>query len=461
MQTDKIRLQFLGATGFVTGSRTLIETNQSRIYVDSGLYQGPRYVEQKNYEPLESEPKSINAIFLTHAHIDHSGLLPLLVKKGFNGPIFCTPATKDLLEILLPDAAHLQEEEYKFLGKKKIEEYQLEGPLFGQEDAQNALNLVQTVPFDHKFKFQDITARFLWAGHILGASYVELEVQNKTFLFSGDIGPRSSIIHKPRSEPPSADYIIVESTYGGRLHEEEDFYKKTLDAISTIIKRKGVLLIPSFAVGRTQLILYVIYKLLREGKIPSLPIFIDSPMATRATRVYLNYPEEMRESVIDDKFFDFIKSSEIHLIEDVISSKHLNYFNGPAIIISASGMCNGGRIMHHLFNRIWDRRNMMLFVGYQAVGTLGRKIVTGSMRVKIFGRELPVRASLRTIDSFSAHTDQAGLLSWLSSAMATKKPENIFVIHGEDESRTQLKENIGFYDPDKIIIPKSEEVFYL
>ncbi|MDH4200366.1 MAG: MBL fold metallo-hydrolase [Spirochaetia bacterium] len=461
MPEEKVRMQFLGATGYVTGSRTLMETKDTRIYVDAGLYQGQKYIEEKNYEPLETDSKKIHAIFLTHAHIDHSGLIPLLVKKGFTGKIFCTPGTKDLLEILLPDAGRLQEEEFRFIGKKKIIEYQLDGPLFNEEDAINSLQYIETVQFNEKIAFRDFFAQFYWAGHILGAANLQLETCGKTFLFSGDIGPRNTVIHKARCDPPGADYIIMESTYGDRLHEEEDFSKKMLDAVNIIIRRKGVLLIPAFAVGRTQLILYVIYCLIKGDNIPHLPVFIDSPMATKATLAYLKYPEEIHKHIIDEKFFEFIKSREIHLIEDVVSSKRLNYFNGPAIIISASGMCSGGRIMHHLFNRIWDRRNLILFVGYQAQGTLGRKIVDGSTRVKIFNRELPVRASLRSIDSFSAHADQAGLVDWLSESCKKKKPQTVFIIHGEEDSRIAFKEYIKFIDPQEIVLPKSEEIFYL
>jgi metallo-beta-lactamase family protein len=461
MPDDKIRLQFLGATGYVTGSRTLVETKNLRVYVDAGLYQGPKYIEEKNYKPLESDPKTIDAIFLTHAHIDHSGLIPLLVKKGFRGKIFCTPATYDLLEILLPDAGRLQDEEFRFLSKKKIIEYHLKEALYNEDDAKNALQYFETVPFDTKFSFKGITASFHWVGHILGASCIKLEVNQKTFLFSGDIGPKSTVIHKPRGKPPGADYVIMESTYGDRKHDEDDFYKKMVEAVTLAVRRKGILLIPAFAVGRTQLILYVIYRLLQDDKIPHIPIFIDSPMATKATRVYLKYPEEIDEIVIKEKFFEFINSRHIHLIEDVMESKRLNFFNGPAIIISAGGMCSGGRVVHHIFNRIWDRRNTMLFVGYQAEGTLGRKIVRGSARIKLFNRELPVRAAIRSIDAFSAHADQTGLLEWLGDSCRNQSPQNVFIIHGEEEARHEFKHIIKFVDEKKIILPRSEEIFYL
>ena len=461
MSEDKIRLQFLGATGYVTGSRTLLETKNVRVYIDAGLYQGPKYIEEKNYKPLESDPKSIDAIYLTHAHVDHSGLVPLLVKKGFTGKIFCTPATYDLLEILLPDAGRLQGEEFRFLSKKKVIEYQLKEALFNEEDSLNALQYFETVPFDTPFTYKGITACFHWAGHILGAAGIKLEINKKTFLFSGDIGPSSTILHKNRENPPGADFIIMESTYGDRKHDEEDFYKKMIEAVNLAIRQKGILLIPSFAVGRTQLILYVLYRLRQDNKIPHIPIFIDSPMATKATRVYLKYPEEISSIVIKEKFFEFINSKQIHLIEDVNESKRLNFFNGPGIIISASGMCNGGRIIHHIFNRIWDRRNTLLFVGYQAEGTLGRKLVRGTTRIKLLNRELPVRATIRSIDAFSAHADQSSLLAWLSDSCRIQPPHNIFVIHGEEDARFEFKNMIKSVNHENIIIPRSEEIFYV
>ncbi|MES0491772.1 MAG: MBL fold metallo-hydrolase [Leptospirales bacterium] len=456
---NHIRLQFLGATGYVTGSRTLLETENTKVYIDCGLYQGPHYIEEKNYKTLETLPENIDAVILTHAHIDHSGLLSLLVKEGFKGEIFCTESSGELLQILLPDAARIQEEEYKFLSKKKLTEYDLEAPLFSEQDAFDALTLIKTVPFRKPFRYRDIEFEYYWAGHILGASYVRIRAGGNTFLFSGDIGPRYPIIHKKRENPPHSDYLIMESTYGNRLHEDDDYWEKMIDAVKLAVRRKGMLLIPSFAVGRTQLILYVLYALIKNKKIPKLPIYIDSPMATRATRVYLKYPEEMKESVINEQFFEFLESKDIFLIEDVNTSKRLNFFNGPGIILSASGMCNGGRILHHLYNRIWDRRNVILFVGYQAEGTLGRRIMEGAARVKIFGRELPIRAAIKTINAFSAHADREGLYEWVEK-MEEPYPKKIFINHGEDEARSSLQKMLDRKFSSEIIIPRSEEVFY-
>lgn len=457
---DKIRLQFLGATNYVTGSRSLLETDQTRIYVDAGLYQGPKFVEEKNYQPLETEPEKIDAIFLTHAHIDHSGLLPLLVKKGFQGKIFAPPSTVELLHILLPDAGRLQEEEFKFLSRKKIRDFELDGPLFTEEDAKKTLEHLQAIPFYQDFQFQDFTMRYTWAGHIVGGASLRISKGDTSILFSGDLGPRNSIFHRVRDNPPPSDYVVMESTYGKRLHDQEDHAAKMKAAIDFIVRKKGMLVIPSFAVGRTQLVLYVIYKLIQENKIPALPIFIDSPMAAKATQVYLEHPHEIRKEIIEEGFIEFARSRDIRMIQAASESKMLNYFNGPGIIISASGMCNGGRVLHHLYNRIWDRRNMVLFVGYQAEGTLGRLILEGKNRIKIFNRTVPVRAKIAKINSFSAHADVQGLLAWLRHLKDTP-PKKVFLNHGEQESREALKEEISCFKDTVVELPKSEEVFYL
>ncbi len=453
-------MQFLGATGFVTGSRTLLETENTRVYVDAGLYQGPRYIEEKNYQPLETEPATIDAVLLTHAHIDHSGLLPLLVKRGFKGQIYCTPATAELLRIMLPDAARIQEEEYKFLSKKKISEYELDGPLFTEEDALKTLEYIQVVPFKTPVKVGDFTLTYHWVGHILGAASLFLEVQNKKILFSGDIGPVESILHRNREIPPCADYVVMESTYGARKYEQENYQAKIIKAVRHVLAKKSMLIIPSFAVGRTQLLLYVFFKLIQEQRIPEIPIFIDSPMATKATYAYIHFSEELRPGILQEGYLEFLQSKKIRLIEDVSESKRLNYFNGPGILISAGGMCNGGRILHHLFNRLWDRRNMVLFVGYQSEGTIGRQIIEGVGRVKIFGREIPVRSKVETINSFSAHADKNGLLSW-ARTFVKNPPRALFINHGEDESRRALASALGFLKGTRIELPRYESTYYL
>lgn len=457
---DKIRLQFMGAAGYVTGSRSLLEYGGTRIYVDCGLYQGPRYIEERNYEPLETDPKTIDAVILTHAHIDHSGLLPLLVKRGFVGKIFCTHATGELLKVMLPDAGRIQEEEFKFLSKKKIREFELNGPLFTEQDALKVIEYVQPCDYTVSYSIKNISFMFYWAGHILGGAGVRLQINGKSIVFSGDIGPINPILHREREIPPPSNYLVMESTYGLRQHEKENFEKKFIKAVMYILQRKSMLIIPAFAVGRTQLVLYVIYHMMKQNKIPEIPVFIDSPMATKATRIYMQYPNELRSNVLKEGFLQFLESKQIRLIEAVDESKRLNYYNGPGILISASGMCHGGRVMHHLFNRIWDRRNFLLFAGYMAEGTLGRQILEGTSHVRIFKREIPVRCSIDTINSFSAHADKKGLIQY-AEHFKRDYPEIVFINHGEEDARQELKKSISFLKKSRIETPRHQETYYL
>jgi len=486
---DRLRMQFMGAAGFVTGSRTLLETHQTRIYIDTGLYQGETYISDKNYQKLESNPRTIDAIILTHAHVDHSGLVPLLIKRGFAGPVFCTPATHDLLHILWPDSGRLHEEEFRFLSKKKIRDYEIDGPLYTEEDAIKALDSLQVVDFNNKNRFREFEFEYFWAGHILGAAHLrveahiepnstELQNRNVSVLFSGDVGPLKPIFHRAREIPQSAQNIIIESTYGDKLYHRGNYEEKLIECVKTIVMNRGMLVIPSFAVGRAQVLLYVLYALVRDRKIPPIPIYLDSPMASKATSVYLNYPEEIRQEIIDDGFIKYLelherkshtrqnlrKRAQLNIIQSVAMSKELNTLHGPGIIISASGMCNGGRILHHLTNRLWDRRNMILFVGYQAVGTLGRQIVEGHGRVKIFNQEVMVRARVTSISAFSAHADQNGLVEYLKSVKSGDENQRYFINHGEDEPREVLHQTIIDklkVDKENIEVPKSQSVYYL
>lgn len=460
MADYNFRLQFLGAAGYVTGSRALIETPKTKFYVDCGLYQGPAYVEEKNYSFLNDQNLDVDAVILTHAHIDHSGLLPLLVKKGFEGKIFCTPATLDLLSVILPDAGRLNQEEFKHLSKKKIAEYRLTGPIYTEADAIKTLDYVEVIGFNLKKSFQDIQFEYHWAGHILGAAHAEIEIDGQSILFSGDIGPRKNLLHKDRDKPPQCDFVVMESTYGAHNHEKDDPWQKMIKVVKKCLQRKGMLIVPAFAIGRSQLVLYILYRLMKEKQIPSIPVFIDSPMATKATRMYLQYPDEIKKEIIDQGFYDFIQNGGIELVESTTDSKKINDLNGPGVIISASGMCHGGRVLNHLHNRLWDRRNIILFVGYQAEGTLGRILIEGTSRVKVLGDEIPVRASITSINSFSAHADFDGLIDWASNFRGSDI-KKLFINHGEDESRQNLKKELSFIDDKKIEMPKSESVYYL
>ena len=298
------------------------------------------------------------------------------------------------------------------------------------------------IDFNLKKSFQDIQFQYHWAGHILGAAHAEIEIDGQSILFSGDIGPRKNLLHKDRDKPPQCDFVVMESTYGAHKHEKDDPWQKMIKVVKKCLQRKGMLIVPAFAIGRSQLVLYILYRLMKEKQIPSIPVFIDSPMATKATRIYLQYPDEIKKEIIDQGFYDFIQNGGIELVESTTDSKKINDLNGPGVIISAGGMCHGGRVLNHLHNRLWDRRNIILFVGYQAEGTLGRILIEGTSRVKVLGDEIPVRASITSINSFSAHADFDDLIDWASSFKGSDI-KKLFINHGEDESRQNLKKELS------------------
>ncbi|MFO1526106.1 MAG: MBL fold metallo-hydrolase [Turneriella sp.] len=469
-----MRVQFLGAAGFVTGSRTLIEYKGYRVYIDCGLYQGPKYVEQRNYLPLESEPGTIDAIVLTHAHIDHSGLIPRLVREGFKGKIFCTKPTAKLLEIILPDAGNIQEEEFRQLSKNEIKKLGLEAPLFTREDGMQALDSVKTVAYNRNFKVGPFTFCYTWAGHILGAAHLNVWLNNprlakrgangngKNFsmVFSGDIGPESTFFHRPLRQPKPARNIVIESTYGNRMRVEEDYEKKFQDAVRYIVERKGVLVLPAFAVGRAQTTLYVLYKLMQDKKIPPLRIALDSPMAVKATKTYSKFKNELTAEVNRSGFFEFLRSKNVLLVKSAEESRALVESPGPMIVVSASGMCDGGRVVHHLAQRLGDTRNYVLFTGYAGEGTLAHQILSGANRVMIIGKEVPVRAMVAQIQSFSAHADLGGLIDWMRQFKG-EGVEKIYINHGEDASRENLANNLGFMRGAQIELPRYQSTYYL
>ena len=443
-------LSFWGAAGTVTGSKYLIEADRARVLVDCGLFQGLKELRERNWQEPPFPAASVNAVILTHAHIDHTGYLPRFVRQGFRGPVYCSRGTADLLKILLPDSARLQEEEADYRNRHKITKHLPALPLYTEEDAREAIKLFQVVkntgePFQ---VVKGIRAEFRLAGHILGSSHVLVQVegagdgQGRTVLFSGDLGKYDQPIIRDPVAPPECDYLVVESTYGNRLHDVEE----PKDALERIIKdaaaRNSAILIPAFAVGRAQEIVYLIRELENEKRIPILPVSVDSPMAAAATQAYARPTHEH-----DEDYADALKITPTPLRTHSMmaattreESKRLNEAEGARVIISASGMMNGGRVLHHALRLLPDENATVVFVGYQAAGTLGRRVVNGEKEVKVLGQWIPVRCRTEKIGGFSAHADWKEVVRWLEDMPSP--PRRVFVTHGEPEAAEAMAGHI-------------------
>jgi len=439
----QVKLSFLGAAQNVTGSRYMVEANGQRLLVDCGLYQ-ERDLRGRNWDPFPVPPESIDAVLLTHAHLDHCGLLPKLVREGFHGKVLCTPATSEIAQIVLMDSAHLQEEDAEYKRKRHEREGRrgpyLEMPLYTAADAEAVFPHFKSVQYEEPVQVvRGMEAIFYDAGHILGSSAIKIKVsqngEERAILFSGDLGRWNIPIIQDPTLVDQADYILVESTYGDRLHKEQSTINEDLhEVIDSTRKADGNIVIPSFAVERAQEVLYRLNELLMQNRIPHLPVFIDSPMAISVTEVFEHHPElfdeQMTKLMLQRKSpFDF---PGLKMTRSVTESKAINDIKGPVIIIAGSGMCTGGRIKHHLVHNISRPQSTILFVGYQAVGTLGRHIVDGAKEVRIFGQMHPVTATVTQIHGFSAHADRDELLRWLSGLQ--KPPRHVFVTHGEPEA---------------------------
>jgi len=438
-----IKLKFLGAAQNVTGSKYLLEANNLRVLVDCGLYQ-ERDFKSRNWEPVPVKPETLDAVVITHAHVDHCGLLPKLVREGFRGNIYCTAATSEIVEIMLLDAAKLQEEDADYKKKRHQREGRKgphpEVPLYTIDDAQKVFPLLHGMNYNEKLTLgEGMEVSFHEAGHVLGSSMIQIKVnqgdETRTIIFSGDIGTRNKPILRDRTTFEQADYIIVESTYGDRLHDKpEDIGDSLAEIINSTRNAGGNIVVPSFALERTQEILYYLSELRFECRIPPLMVFVDSPMANNITEVFKHHPElydkEMTELIRQHRSpFDF---PHLEMVRTVEESKAINSIKGTSMIIAGSGMCTGGRIKHHLVANIARRDSTILFVGYQAVGTLGRHLVDGAKNVRIFGQEHPVQAKVAQIHGFSAHADRDSLLRWLSGFKKT--PRHVFVTHGESQA---------------------------
>jgi metallo-beta-lactamase family protein len=460
-----MKLKFAGAASTVTGSRNLITYRLKTYLVDAGLFQGAKDARLLNWYP-DLNSKKIEAIVLTHAHIDHSGLIPKLYKDGFRGTIYCTQGSFDLCKIMLLDSAHLQEEDAKYANKSGYSNHKPALPLYTIEDAKNSLELFKPIKLNDWVQLdEDLSFRFHRAGHILGSAFIEMVFKSgiqdkmKTIVFSGDLGNGRSKIIRPPDKSVVADYIVLESTYGDRLQPREDVQNAFAKLINKVTSRGGVLLIPAFTVGRTQDLLHLLKILESSNKIPNLPLFVDSPMANAANKIFLNHPEEHLATFEDGRLVDPIDPKEFTAVTAVQDSMALMKRPGPMIIITASGMLTGGRVMHHLKVRLPNKRNGVLFVGYQASNTKGRLLQQGLNSIRIHHEEIPVEAEIFTLEGLSAHADYQDLLDWLRPLK--HKPETVFLNHGEPAAALALKDKISDQLHFRCIIPKYMEEFNL
>ncbi len=457
-----MKIQFLGAAGEVTGSHHLVEATLSgrvrHFIVDYGMFQGGREASNKNLEPLPINPKDIDFVVLTHAHIDHSGLLPRLCAQGFTGPIYCSKASEELLKILLPDSAHLQFADVE-RAERKMKQGKWHGDmpvaLYSREEVELALTQIESVEYDQVLELAPgVQLEFKNAGHILGSAIAVLDITEdgaakKRCVFSGDIGMKGKVLMPDPDFIPQADVLVVESTYGDRLHRSlSDTEAELVEVIGSTMAGNGNVIIPAFAVGRTQEILFLLIDLVRKDRLPHLSIWVDSPMATAATHLTQRFFSQLDTQ--SQATFEWYKNNpgavDLRFIADVEESKSLNKIRGGAIIISASGMCDAGRIVHHLANNLPRAQNAIVITGFQAYGSLGRRLVDKVQKVRLFGEDIPVKASIHTIGGLSAHADQAGLLEWLRGFKAP--PKSVFVVHGEPESASVfaqcIREDLGW-----------------
>lgn len=466
-----MQITFWGAAQEVTGSMHLLEVNGQRILLDCGLYQGHRADTYARNLNIPFEPASIHTLILSHAHIDHCGNIPNLVKRGFTGNIWSTAATRNLCTYMLMDSAHIQEQDIEYLNKQKAKKGEAPvEPLYRQADARACLTQFISAGVHRKILVADgVEATFYGAGHILGSALVQLDIREQQsdkrwrLVFSGDLGRDEVSILNPPETIASADLVIMESTYGDRLHGAyESARKKLRDVVSSTARRRGKVIVPAFAVGRTQEMVYALNQLDADGDIPPLPVFVDSPLAVNATDVFRMHPEEWNAEVqrflTEDGRRSPFDYERLEYIRDVRESKQLNNLGSAAIIIAASGMAESGRILHHLKNHIGDPDNTILFVSFQAENTLGRRIKDGMSPARIFGEEYDVRAKVATIDGYSAHADQAGLLRWVG-AFDRQRLQQLFLVHGEPEPAGVLADKLGKEQRIQVTIPTRGQTF--
>ncbi len=440
-------LQFLGATGTVTGSKYLLEHRGFRLMIDCGLFQGLKDLRLRNWSPPPVECRTVGLVALTHAHLDHTGYLPVLFRRGYSGRVLTTSTTRDLCGIVLPDSGHLQEEDARFANRRGYSKHAPALPLYTEDEARACLGSFDTLRMgEPRQVHDDVTLTYRAAGHIPGAAFIEVRIHgngnpggDRTIVFSGDLGrPDQPILPDPAPLPP-CDHLVMESTYGNRDHPKEDPKERLLSIVLDTVHRGGTVLIPTFAIGRAQHLLFLLRELRQENRLPAdIPVYLDSPMAIEATRIVVDHPEsqdrEMRD--LESRGADPLGLDTLRVAAKVEDSKALNDIRYPAIILSASGMAEGGRIVHHLAYKLPDHRTTVLFVGYQATGTRGRALQDGARVLRMFGQEVAVRASIETLDGLSAHADRGEILRWLASS--PRPPKKVHLIHGEDDARDAL-----------------------
>ena len=455
MAVGRTKLRFLGAAGTVTGSRYLIEAGGRRILVDCGLFQGFKQLRARNRKPFPVRPSTIDAVLLTHAHLDHSGYLPALIRGGFRGRVLCTDATAELCGLILPDSGHIQEEEARYAARKGFSKHKNPKPLYTRRDAVASLERFDRHPFDTPVSLgEGVTASFIPAGHLLGAAQIRLEIGGRVVHFSGDLGHDPDPLMRAPEPFGGADVLVCESTYGNRAHADIDPEAELAPILKRTFARGGTVLIPSFAVGRAQGLMLHIARLMGRGDIPYVPVYLNSPMAVDATEIYHRHHDEHHVSRADCRAM-FEIATRVNSVED---SKTLNTRQGPMIIISASGMLTGGRILHHLQSFGGDRRNTILLSGFQAGGTRGAALADGARRLRMFGRDVAIEAEVVQLGSFSGHADADEILRWMSAGPA---PEMTYLTHGEPSASDTLRFRVEHELGRPARVPEHLETVYL
>lgn len=449
-----MKITFLGATEEVTGSKYLVEHDNVKILVDCGLFQGSKELKKRNWDQFPIDPKSIDALVITHAHIDHTGYIPVLVKRGFRGKIYCSNATFALCSIMLLDCGLLQEEDAKRANKHHYSSHVPALPLYTLDDAKHALTLFHAIEYDLAVHFgKSLSITLIRSGHILGSSFVVVSDGVKKLTFSGDLGRPQDLMLKPPPPIEYTDYLVIESTYGDRVHSEEDPIRSLGEVVRAAVAKGGNVIIPAFAVGRTQTVLYGLYMLKQNKLIPNVPIVLDSPMAISVSDLFCKFKDE--HTIVSDMCEDIF--ADVIYTRTVEESKRIHHQTQPMIIIAGSGMADGGRVVHHVKYYISDQKNTILFIGFQAVGTLGRMLLEGKKEIKIHGEMYPVAAAIKKINALSAHADNHEIIDWLSHF--ENRPQKVFVTHGELRAAQALKKSIEERFGWSVVIPKYLESF--